>query len=135
MLAGSPICLGGLSLVGLSFEDANELVDMLNRQDREIDRTARQLVSTTTYGVPKAARPQWSREELLAMDGGPQLLKLSRLSRPRRETLAPSSRNDPATIPWQRTTFKLGWAGRLRLTAYSQLRLSENTPCPSSSSL
>ena len=26
------VCLGGLSLVGLSFEDANELVDMLNWQ-------------------------------------------------------------------------------------------------------
>ena len=60
VLAGWPICLGGLSLVGLSFKDANELVDMLNRQDREIDRTARQLVSTTTYGMPKAQRPQWS---------------------------------------------------------------------------
>jgi hypothetical protein len=49
VLAGRPICLGGLSLIGLSFEDANELVDMLNRQDREIDRTARQLVSTAAY--------------------------------------------------------------------------------------
>jgi hypothetical protein len=60
VLAGWPVCLGGLSLVGLSFEDANELVDMLNRQDREIDRTARQLVSTAAYGLPKAARPHWS---------------------------------------------------------------------------
>jgi hypothetical protein len=44
----------------VSFEDANELVDMLNRQDREIDRTARQLVSITTCGMAKAARPRWS---------------------------------------------------------------------------
>ena len=40
-----PVCLGGVSLVGLSFEDANELVDVLNRQDLEIERQARRLVS------------------------------------------------------------------------------------------
>ena len=42
---GWPVCLGGVSLVGLSFEEANELVDVLNRQDLEIDRQARQLVA------------------------------------------------------------------------------------------
>jgi hypothetical protein len=31
--------------VGLSFEEANELVDVLNRQDLEIERQARQLVA------------------------------------------------------------------------------------------
>src|SRR5215207_2219905 len=39
-----PVCLGGVALVGLSFEQANELVDVLNRQDIEIERQARQLV-------------------------------------------------------------------------------------------
>jgi len=45
VLEGWPVCLGGVSLVGLSFEEANELVDVLNRQDLEIERTARRLVS------------------------------------------------------------------------------------------
>src|SRR3954452_19795608 len=45
VLEGRPVCLGGVSLVGLSFEDANEVVDVLNRQDLEIERTARQLVA------------------------------------------------------------------------------------------
>jgi hypothetical protein len=45
VLEGRPVCLGGVSLVGLSFEDANELVDVLNRQDLEIERQARRLVS------------------------------------------------------------------------------------------
>ncbi len=45
VLESRPVCLGGVSLVGLSFEDANELVDVLNRQDLEIERQARQLVA------------------------------------------------------------------------------------------
>ena len=45
VLEGRPVCLGGVSLVGLSFEEANELVDVLNRQDLEIERQARQLVA------------------------------------------------------------------------------------------
>ena len=45
VLEGRSVCLGGVSLVGLSFEDANELVDVLNRQDLEIERQARRLVS------------------------------------------------------------------------------------------
>ncbi len=45
VLEGCPVCLGGVSLVGLSYEDANELVDVLNRQDLEIERQARQLVA------------------------------------------------------------------------------------------
>ena len=40
-----PVCLGGVFLVGLSFEDANELMNVLNRQDLEIERTARRLVA------------------------------------------------------------------------------------------
>ena len=36
MLEGRPVCLGGASLVGLTYEDANELVDVLNGQDLEI---------------------------------------------------------------------------------------------------
>ena len=43
-LEGRPICLGGTPLVGLSFEDADELVRILNRQDLEIEREARRLV-------------------------------------------------------------------------------------------
>ena len=44
VLEGRPVCLGGVSLVSLSFEEANELVDVLNRQDLEIERQARRLV-------------------------------------------------------------------------------------------
>ncbi len=44
VIEGRPVCLDELSLVGLDFEDANELVDALNRQDLEIERTARRLV-------------------------------------------------------------------------------------------
>ena len=32
VLEGRPVCLGGVALVGLAYEEANELVDMLNRQ-------------------------------------------------------------------------------------------------------
>ena len=60
VLEGWTVCLGGVSLVGLPFEKANEMVDMLNRHDLEIERTARRLVSTAAYGVSKAARSQWS---------------------------------------------------------------------------
>ncbi len=42
---GRSVGLGGVSLVGLSIEDAGELVDMLNRQELEIERTARQHVT------------------------------------------------------------------------------------------
>ena len=45
VLESRPVGLGGVSLVGLSFEEANELVDVLNRQDLEIERQARQLVA------------------------------------------------------------------------------------------
>jgi hypothetical protein len=60
VLEGWAVCLGGVSLVGLSFEKANEMVDMLNRHDLEIARTARQLVLAVACGESKAARPQWS---------------------------------------------------------------------------
>ena len=56
VLEGWTVCLGGVSLVGLSFEKANEMVDMLNRHDLEIERMARRLVSTAAYGASKAAR-------------------------------------------------------------------------------
>ena len=45
VIEGRPVCLGGVSLVSLSYEDANELVDVLNRQELEIERTARRLVA------------------------------------------------------------------------------------------
>ena len=41
---GRTVSLGELPLVGLDQEDANELVDVLNRQDLAIDRAARRLV-------------------------------------------------------------------------------------------
>ena len=41
----SRCALGGVFLLGLSFEDANELMNVLNRQDLEIERTARRLVA------------------------------------------------------------------------------------------
>ena len=40
-----PVWLGGVCLVGLSYEEANELVDVLNRRDLEIECTARRLVA------------------------------------------------------------------------------------------
>ena len=39
-----PVCLGGVALLGLDLEDADDLVLMLNRQDLEIEREARRLV-------------------------------------------------------------------------------------------
>src|SRR5215204_3752308 len=39
-----PVCLGGITVTGLSFEDATELVDALNHQDLEIECEARRLV-------------------------------------------------------------------------------------------
>ncbi len=44
VIEGRPVRLGGVALVGISFEDANEMVDALNRQDLEIERAARRLV-------------------------------------------------------------------------------------------
>ena len=44
-IEGRPICLGGVALVGLSYEDASEITDALNRQDLEIERAARRLVT------------------------------------------------------------------------------------------
>ena len=41
---GRTVSLGEFPLVGLDQEDANELVDVLNRQDLAIDRAARRLV-------------------------------------------------------------------------------------------
>ena len=52
VLEGRPVCLGGVSLMGLSYEDANELVDVLNRQELEIERTARRLVAAAS--VPQS---------------------------------------------------------------------------------
>ena len=46
VVEGRPVCLGGVALVGLADEEANEVVDMLNRQDLEIERAARQLVTS-----------------------------------------------------------------------------------------
>jgi hypothetical protein len=43
--------------VGLSFEDANELVDVLNRQDLEIERQARQLVSEAMRPRSQGLKP------------------------------------------------------------------------------
>ena len=45
VIEGRSVCLGEVSLVGLSFEEANELVDVLNRQDLEIEHQARRLVA------------------------------------------------------------------------------------------
>ena len=45
VLEGRPVCLAGISLVGLSFEEVNELVDVLNRQELEIELQPRQLVA------------------------------------------------------------------------------------------
>ena len=45
VVEGRPVCLGGVALIGLSDADANEVVDMLNRQDLEIERSARRLVT------------------------------------------------------------------------------------------
>ena len=56
VLEGRPVCLGGVALVGLSFEDADKVVDMLNRQDLEIERAARRLV---TSRAPRGAG--WGR--------------------------------------------------------------------------
>ena len=39
-----PVSLEGLLLVGLNLDQANEVVDVLNRQDLAIERRARQLV-------------------------------------------------------------------------------------------
>jgi hypothetical protein len=66
VLEDQPVCLGGVFLVGLSFEDANELMDVLNRQDLEIERTARRLVAEAmrprSQGFkPLPARPSWTR--------------------------------------------------------------------------
>ena len=44
IIEGLPVRLGGVALVGISFEDANEMVDALNRRDLEIERAARRLV-------------------------------------------------------------------------------------------
>ena len=44
VIEGRPVRLGGVALVGISFEDANEMVDALNRRDLEIERAARRLV-------------------------------------------------------------------------------------------
>ncbi len=43
-LEGRPICLGGVPLVGLSYEEASEMTNALNRRDLEIEREARRLV-------------------------------------------------------------------------------------------
>ena len=46
VVEGRPVCLGGVALKGLSDADANEVVDVLNRQDLEIERSARRLVTS-----------------------------------------------------------------------------------------
>lgn len=43
-----PVRWGGLSLVGLNQEDADELVDALNGQDLALERAARRLVLDST---------------------------------------------------------------------------------------
>ena len=48
VIEGRPVRLGGVALVGVSFEDANDMVDALNRQDLEIERAARRLVLETS---------------------------------------------------------------------------------------
>ena len=53
-LESRPVRLGGVALVGLDLEDADELVLMLNRQDLEIGREARRLVLEAMQ--PPAAR-------------------------------------------------------------------------------
>ena len=49
---------GRVSLEGLSFENANELVDVLNRQDLEIERQARQLVSEAMQPGSQGLKPR-----------------------------------------------------------------------------
>jgi hypothetical protein len=51
--------LGGVILVGLGFEEANDLVRLLNGQEREIQREARQLVLVAVpRGAPQHATPR-----------------------------------------------------------------------------
>ena len=45
IINGRPVCLGGVLLVGLDLDDASEVVNALNRQDLEIERAARRLVT------------------------------------------------------------------------------------------
>jgi hypothetical protein len=47
-----PVRLGGIILAGLSFEDAEELVRILNRQELEIEREARRLVLAAAPRCP-----------------------------------------------------------------------------------
>ena len=51
VIEGRPVRLGGVALVGVSFEDANDMVDALNRQDLEIERAARRLVLEAGAGA------------------------------------------------------------------------------------
>src|SRR3954471_60126 len=41
---GQPVCLDGAALIDLAFEEADGLARILNWQEREIQRAARQLV-------------------------------------------------------------------------------------------
>ena len=56
-LDGRPICLGGVALVGLSYEDASEMTNALNRRDLEIERTARRLVLEAMQPRSRGLKP------------------------------------------------------------------------------
>src|SRR3954451_5428573 len=51
---GQPVCLDGTALIDLAFEEAGDLVRILNWQEREIQREARRLVSAGAQ--PRPAR-------------------------------------------------------------------------------
>ena len=61
VIEGRPVCLGGAPLIGISFEDANELVDALNRQDLEIEHAARRLVLEGAASAPESVSGSGTR--------------------------------------------------------------------------
>lgn len=60
---GRPICLGRVTVVGLTYEDASEMTNALNRQDLEIERVGHRLVTQRrcSRGVPPIRAPSLHR--------------------------------------------------------------------------
>src|SRR3954447_8213504 len=61
-LESRPVRLGGIILAGLGFEEADDLVRLLNGQELEIQREAHRLVLAAAPQSPALA-PEASREE------------------------------------------------------------------------
>ena len=103
---GRTVCLGELPLVGLDQEDANELVDVLNRQDLAIDRAARRLVldamrprvrgwsSAPATGSEARARTRATRRSSVVAPGRSTLLAMS-------QTVARSNSTLGRSVPVQ----------------------------------